>query len=72
MAFSTCDAIGGLWFSYNTIFFKKDMLSSGFFKFINNLSIERTSLVAQLVKNLPQMQGTPVRFLGREDLLVKG
>ena len=28
----------------------------------------RASLVAQLVKNLPAMQETPVRFLGREDL----
>ena len=30
------------------------------------------SLVAQLVKNLPAMQETPVRFLGWEDLLEKG
>ena len=30
------------------------------------------SLIAQLVKNLPAIQGTPVRFLGRGDLLVKG
>ena len=30
------------------------------------------SLVAQLVKNLPTMQETLVRFLGREDLLEKG
>ena len=28
--------------------------------------------VAQLVKNLPAMQETPVRFLGLEDLLEKG
>ena len=28
-----------------------------------------TSLVAQVVKNLPEMQETPVRFLGREDPL---
>ena len=31
-----------------------------------------TSLVTQLVKNLPAMQETPVRFLGCEDLLEKG
>ena len=31
-----------------------------------------TSLIAQLVKNLPAMQETPVRFLGLEDLLEKG
>ena len=30
------------------------------------------SLVAQLVKNLPVMQETLVRFLGREDALEKG
>ena len=30
------------------------------------------SLVAQLVKNLPTMQETPVGFLGQEDPLEKG
>ena len=30
------------------------------------------SLIAQLVKNPPAMQETPVRFLGPEDLLEKG
>ena len=30
------------------------------------------SLVAQLVKNLPAMQETLIRFLGREDPLEKG
>ena len=30
------------------------------------------SLVAQLVKNLPAMQETSFRFLGREDPLEKG
>ena len=30
------------------------------------------SLVGQLVKNLPAMQETPVRFLGQEDPLEKG
>ena len=29
-------------------------------------------LIAQLVKNLPAMQETPLRFLGREDPLEKG
>ena len=29
-------------------------------------------LIAQLVKNLPAMQETPVRFLGQEDPLEKG
>ena len=32
----------------------------------------RTSLIAQLIKNLPAMQETLVRFLGREDPLKKG
>ena len=30
------------------------------------------SLIAQLVKNLPAMQETPIRFLGLEDPLEKG
>ena len=34
--------------------------------------ILRASWVAQLVKNLPTIQETPVRFLGWEDLLEKG
>ena len=32
----------------------------------------QASLVAQLVKNLPAMQETPLQFLGREDPLEKG
>ena len=32
----------------------------------------RDSLVSQLVKNLPAMQETSVRFLGQEDPLEKG
>ena len=31
-----------------------------------------SSLIAQLVKNLPAMQETPVRFLGQKDPLEKG
>ena len=38
----------------------------------HQLIILTTSLVAQLVKNPPAMQGTLVWFLGREDLLEKG
>ena len=30
------------------------------------------SLIAQVVKNLPAMQETPVRFLGQADPLEKG
>ena len=36
------------------------------------LNLNSTSLVAQLVKNLPAIQETPVHFLGQEDLLEKG
>ena len=35
-------------------------------------TINRTSLVAQMVKNLPAMQKSQVRFLGQEDALKKG
>ena len=31
-----------------------------------------TQIIAQLVKNLPAMQETPVWFLGQEDPLEKG
>ena len=34
--------------------------------------VYRASLRASLVKNLPAMQETPVRFLGQEDPLEKG
>ena len=42
--------------------------------FQRNISIENimASLIAQLVKDPPAMQETPVRFLGWEDLLEKG
>ena len=35
-------------------------------------SFKRTSLVAQMVKNLPAMQETQVQSLGGEDCLEKG
>ena len=34
--------------------------------------VDLASLIAQLVKNLPAMQETPVRLLGWEDPLEKG
>ena len=37
-----------------------------------HLSLPRASLIAQLVKNPPAMQETPVQFLGPEDPLEKG
>ena len=36
------------------------------------ISENRASLVAQLVKNLPAIQETPVQFLGREDPMERG
>ena len=41
-------------------------------KYLAKISLLKASHVAQLVNNLPAMQETPVRFLGREDLLEKG
>ena len=40
--------------------------------FLRVLETGRSSLIAQLVKNLPAMQETPVQFLGQEDPLKKG
>ena len=40
--------------------------------YIMNYSLPWASLVAQLVKNPPAMQETPVWFPGWEDLLEKG
>ena len=34
--------------------------------------VQWDSLIARLVKNLPEMQETPVQFLGQEDPLEKG
>ena len=39
---------------------------------MEQLSIIKASLIVQLVKNLPVMQETLVRFLGQEDTLEKG
>ena len=39
---------------------------------INNIQRRWSCLVAQLVKNPPAMQETPVQFLGWEDLQEKG
>ena len=40
--------------------------------FLSLVLIMGSSLIAQLVKNPPAMQDTPVRFLSQEDLLEKG
>ena len=39
---------------------------------IHGVTKSRTSLIAQLVKNLSVVQENPVQFLGREDPLEKG
>ena len=39
---------------------------------IEHIFVCLTSLIVQLVKNLPAMQETLVQFLGQEDLLEKG
>ena len=39
---------------------------------LDSVSTARTSLIAQLVKNLPAVQETSVQFLGQEDSLEKG
>ena len=38
----------------------------------NPLQFSQAFLVAQMVKNLPAMQETPVQFLGQDDPLEKG
>ena len=51
------------------------MLSRGWNKVLSLVSLHLTlgaSLVAQMVKNLPAVQKTLVRFLGQEDPLEKG
>jgi len=40
--------------------------------YIDLIAFSRASLIAQLVKNPPAMQETPVRFLDQEDMLAKG
>ena len=40
--------------------------------YLRIVTIVQASLIVQLVKNPPAVQETPVRFLGREDLLEKG
>ena len=46
-----------------------------YYTLISLLSLQppqMATLIAQLVKNLPAMQETPVQFLGLEDPLEKG
>ena len=41
-------------------------------QFLKVIFLFWASLMAQLIKNLPAMQETPVQFLGQEDPLEKG
>ena len=50
---------------YLHIFFEKNV-------YLRPLPLMRASFIAQLVKNLPAVQETPVWFLGGKDLLEKG
>ena len=43
-----------------------------FFKIVSAILVPFSSLVAQMVKNLPAMKETQFRSLGREDPLEKG
>jgi len=64
-----------LWFRFEkrTLNTKKgSRRCEGMYHFLSSLDIKWASLVAQLVKNPPAMQETPVQFLGLEDLLEKG
>ena len=47
-------------------------MTGGFLLFDGDQKSPRTSLVAQLLKNLPAMHETPVLSLGQEDALEKG
>ena len=56
-----------------TLFWIKTGEPTGEAKFLEIIYIYMSSsLVAQMVKNLPATQKTPVRYLGQEDPLEKG
>ena len=48
------------------------MFDKSFYDDGNTATVQYSSLVAHLVKNLPAMRETLIPFLGREDLLEKG
>ena len=48
-----------------------DIVDFLFIFWIDSFAVQ-SSLIAQLVKNLPAMQETPVQFLGQKDPLEKG
>ena len=56
------------WVAKNLLVLEPSFVPSLLLIFISSWA----SLIAQLVKNLPAMQETPVQFLGWEDPLGKG
>ena len=54
-------------FTNGLLLYSKDTLTKSLVLFVH-----RASLVAQMVKNLPEIQETHVRSLGQEDPLEKG
>ena len=55
------------------VFLKAAILPSSLMSYTHVFSsVEKYRVRAQLVKNLPAMQETPVRFLGQEDPLEMG
>ena len=54
-------------FTNGWLLYSKDTLTKSLVLFVH-----RASLVAQMVKNLPEIQETQVRSLGQEDPLEKG
>ena len=61
----------GIWLSYNVSHYRRGDWGSEI-RWVAQLTISWTSLVAQMVKNLPTMQETWVQSLGQEDTLEKG
>ena len=58
------------WFGFGRFYLLNNFYIS--YRFSILLAFTWSSLIAQLVKNLPVMQETPVQFLSRKDLLEKG
>ena len=61
-----------LWLTILWLFISEDRLLDVIFDCYIFMSPHFTGASLQLLKNLPTMQETPVRFLGQEDPLEKG
>ena len=62
----------GAWWAMVHRFTKSWIRLSDLHFTLSSDNVFKASLIAQLVKNPPAMQETPVRFLGQEDPLEKG